>query len=158
MSALPCALNRSVNERDAITRSGSVTVYARSFPCLAATETLHRQQDLTGLTPKGGFVAAQPVEGIGRQIRQADEGLREIVVRSRGRRDRRGTVFGVGGELVSISTRGDISVRAVDDLLALLRASSQLSEPKQLFRLDLEQAAFNRSGPAEPPQQACQPE
>ena len=50
-----------------------------SFPWLAAVETPQREQDLTRLAPKRGLIAAQPVEGIGRQIGQADKGACEIV-------------------------------------------------------------------------------
>src|SRR6516165_3613014 len=49
-----------------------------SFPRFAAVETLQREQDLTGLTPKRGLIAAQPVEGIGRQIGEANKGAREV--------------------------------------------------------------------------------
>jgi len=34
---------------------------------------------LAGLAPKRGFIAAQPIEGIGWQVGQADKGVREIV-------------------------------------------------------------------------------
>jgi hypothetical protein len=49
-----------------------------SFPRFAAFETLQREQDLAGLTPKRGLIAAQPVEGIGRQIGEANKGAREV--------------------------------------------------------------------------------
>src|SRR6516165_3808465 len=51
---------------------------SRSLPRLTAVQNLERKQDLTSLTPKGGFVAAQPVEGIGRQVGQANKGAREV--------------------------------------------------------------------------------
>ena len=50
-----------------------------SFPRLAAIETLQRKQDLARLTPKGRLIAAQPIEGIGRQVGQAEKGLREVI-------------------------------------------------------------------------------
>ena len=50
-----------------------------SFPRLAAVQTLQREQDLTSLAPKGRLIAAQPVEGIGRQVGQADKGACEVV-------------------------------------------------------------------------------
>jgi hypothetical protein len=50
-----------------------------SFPWFAAVETLQREQDLTGLPPKGGLIAAQPIERIGRQIRESHKGEREII-------------------------------------------------------------------------------
>ena len=50
-----------------------------SFPRLAAVEALQGEQDLARLAPKRGLIAAQPVEGIGRQVGQADKRPREIV-------------------------------------------------------------------------------
>ena len=42
---------------------------SRSPPRLTTVQNLERKQDLTSLTPKGGFVAAQPVKGIGPRVR-----------------------------------------------------------------------------------------
>jgi len=50
-----------------------------SFPRLAAVEALQGEQDLARLAPKRGLIAAQPVEGIGRQMGQANKGACEIV-------------------------------------------------------------------------------
>src|SRR5579864_4075013 len=54
--------------------------YARlhSLPRFATAEKLQRKQELTRLTPKRTLVPAQPVERIGGQVCQADEGSREV--------------------------------------------------------------------------------
>ena len=55
-----------------------------SLPWLALVETSQREQDLTSLTPKRGLIAAQAVEGIGRQVGQADKRAGDIVALSSG--------------------------------------------------------------------------
>jgi hypothetical protein len=50
-----------------------------SLPWFTPVETLQRKQDLTGLTPKRGLIAAQPIERIGWQVGQANKGVGEIV-------------------------------------------------------------------------------
>jgi hypothetical protein len=49
------------------------------FPWLALIETSEREQDLTSLPPQRGLIAAQPVEGIGRQVGKSDKGTCEVV-------------------------------------------------------------------------------
>jgi hypothetical protein len=49
-----------------------------SLPWLAPVAALQREQDLRRLAPKRGLIATQPVEWIGRQIREANKGAREI--------------------------------------------------------------------------------
>jgi hypothetical protein len=56
---------------------GSAQLY--SLPRLAPIETSQCEHDLAGLAPKRGFIAAQPIEGIGWQVGQADKGVRELV-------------------------------------------------------------------------------
>jgi predicted amino acid dehydrogenase len=41
--------------------------------------TLQRKQNLTGLAPKRGLIAVQPIERIGWQVGQANKGVVEIV-------------------------------------------------------------------------------
>jgi hypothetical protein len=50
-----------------------------SLPWLAAVPELQRKQNLTRLSPERGLVTAEPVEGVCRQIRQADERACEVV-------------------------------------------------------------------------------
>lgn len=45
---------------------GSRAAPSRSRPWLAAVKELQREQDLAGLAPERGFVAAEPVQGAGR--------------------------------------------------------------------------------------------
>jgi len=51
-----------------------------------------------------------------------------------------------------------VSVHTVDNLLALPISLFPLSKLQQVFRLDLEQAAFDGGGATQPPQQARQSE
>jgi triosephosphate isomerase len=46
---------------------------------VAPVQALERKQDLTGLAPKSGLVTTEPIEGIGRQVGQADKRPREVV-------------------------------------------------------------------------------
>jgi len=62
------AISSPRRAHDVLLTKRAISTQTRSFPWLAAIETLQREQDLTGLAPKGGFVAAQPVEGICRQV------------------------------------------------------------------------------------------
>jgi len=48
-------------------------------PWLSSIRALERKQDLTGLAPKPGLVAAQPIEGVGWQVGQANKRAREVV-------------------------------------------------------------------------------
>jgi hypothetical protein len=57
----------------------SNSAWSQSFPRLTSIKTLQREQDLTSLAPKRGLVAAQAVEGVGRQVGEAHKGAREIV-------------------------------------------------------------------------------
>jgi len=50
-----------------------------------------------------------------------------------------------------IKSREGVSVHAVDNLLALLTNLFPLSKLQQVFRLDLEQAALDGGGAAQPP-------
>ena len=49
-------------------QSASGLTQPSSFPGIAAVETPQCEQDLTSLAPKGRLIAAQPFEGIGRQV------------------------------------------------------------------------------------------
>jgi hypothetical protein len=60
--------------------------------------------------------------------------------------------------LYAVFDHDGISVHGVDDGLAVAMRSSALSELKQMFRLDLKQAALNGGRATQPPQQARQPE
>jgi hypothetical protein len=60
-------------------RTHSDSAWSQSFPWFAPAEALQREQELTSLTPKRGLIAAQPVERIGRQVREADKGACEIL-------------------------------------------------------------------------------
>jgi hypothetical protein len=64
---------------DGVSQGGPGSTQPSSFPWLAAVETLQRKQNLTRLAPKGRLIAAQPVEGIGRQVGQANKGACEVV-------------------------------------------------------------------------------
>jgi hypothetical protein len=61
--------------------SGATSACAklRDLPWLSSIQALQRKQDLTGLTPKRGLIAAQPIERIGWQVGQANKGVGEIV-------------------------------------------------------------------------------
>ena len=48
-------------------------------PRLSSIQALQRKQNLTGLTPKRGLIAAQPIERVGWQVGQANKGVGEIV-------------------------------------------------------------------------------
>ena len=60
-------------------RATSARSKLRDFPWLSPIQTLQHKQDLTGLTPKRGLVAAQPIERIGWQVGQPNKGVGEIV-------------------------------------------------------------------------------
>jgi hypothetical protein len=109
------------------------------------------------LTLQRRLIAAQPVEGIGRQVGQADKGSCEIVGlanRLHGRQWAR--INSTCGRYVLILShivfgRDGVSVYGVDDFLALLMGLLPLPELKQVFRLDLEQAALDGGGTTQPP-------
>ena len=127
-----------------------------SFPWLALIETPQREQDLTSLAPQRGLIAAQPVEGIGRQVGKSDKGAREII-RLIGRlRGRSRVGIETAGDFVFILRhvflgRDGIPVHAVDDLLARLMSLASLPELQQVPGLYLEQAALDRGGTTQPP-------
>ena len=60
-------------------RATSACAKLHDFPWLSSVQALQRKQDLTGLTPKSGLIAAQPIERIAWQIGQANKGVGEIV-------------------------------------------------------------------------------
>jgi hypothetical protein len=120
----------------------------QSVPRLALIEIAQCEQDLASLAPQRGLIAAQPIEGVSRQIGQADKGACEVV-RLIGR---------LRGQLwVNIETAGGVnlilprvvlgrdgvSVQAADDIFAVLMSLPSLAELKQLFGLDLEQPALD---------------
>jgi hypothetical protein len=71
----------------------------------------------------------------------------------------KGAATGLVVILLPILFRGEaVSVRAVDDLRTLLMGQPTLAKLKQMFRLDLEQAALDGGGATQPPQQTCQSE
>jgi len=152
-----------VGTGNGLRKSIAVGSQPKLLPGLAAIETLQREQDLTRLTPKRGLIAAQPIKGTGWQVGQADKGPREIV----------GWICGFnrgwGGALKSVTgfvaiqvhvrfVRQDVSIRAVDDLQKLVMGRPTLSKLKQVFCLDLEQAALDDGGPTQPPQQTRESE
>jgi hypothetical protein len=101
-------------------------------------------------------MAAQAVEGTGWQVGQADKGVCEIVgwiCRLYGRWWARikSAATGFVVLLHVLIRRAGVSVRAVDNLLALLMSLSPLSKLQQMFRLDLEQAALDGGGATQPP-------
>ena len=128
---------------------------SESFPWPALAKIPQREQDLTSLPPKRGLIAAQPIEGIGRQVGKADKGAREIVrmmscLYSRPRTDIETSVGLVLG-LPRVLCPGGISADVVDDVLALPMGQSSLPEVQQMAGLDLEQSALDRGGTAQPP-------
>ena len=126
----------------------------KPLPGLAAVETLQCEQDLARLAPKRGLIAAQPVEGAGGQIRQANKGPCEIVGWICGFNSGWGAGIKSTAEFVAIRVhvrfaRQDVSVRAVDGLLLMGRPT--LAKLKQVFCLDLEQTALDGGGTPQPP-------
>src|SRR6516164_1730306 len=117
---------------------------SQSFPWPALAETPQREQDLTSLPPKRGLIAAQPIEGIGRQVGKADKGAREIVGLISCLHGRPRTNIEIAGGLPD-----GVLADVVDDVLALLMAQSSLSEVQQVASLNLEQAALDRGGTAQ---------
>ena len=59
-------------------RAGLSYASLHSLPRCGTAEKLQRKQELTRLTPKRSLIPAQPVERIGGQVCQADEGSREV--------------------------------------------------------------------------------
>jgi hypothetical protein len=59
-------------------RATSVCSKLHDFPWLSSVQALQRKQNLTGLTPKRGLIAAQPIERIGWQVAEANKGVGEI--------------------------------------------------------------------------------
>src|SRR6516164_8957826 len=95
---------------------------SQSFPWPALAETPQREQDLTSLPPKRDLIAAQPIEGIGRQVGKADKGVCEIVrlmscFHSRPRTDIE-TGVGLVLRLPRVLCPGGVSADVVDDVLA----------------------------------------
>jgi hypothetical protein len=107
------------------------------------------EQDLTRLAPKGGLIATQPVEGTGRQIGQANKGACEVIGMIRRLCANCSARIESAHGLVQIGSEVLFSydcVLVIDDLRTLLMSLPTLAEVKQVFRLDLEQAALDRSG------------
>ena len=73
-----------------------------NVPWLSPIQTLQREQDLTGLTPESGLVAAQPIERIGWQVGQANKGLGEIVGLVSKYVARRCAIIDASGEIILV--------------------------------------------------------
>jgi hypothetical protein len=127
----------------------------KPLPRFAAIETLQREQNLTSLAPKRGFIAAQPVKGTGWQVGQANKGPCEIVGWIGWLNGRWGASINSAAGFVAIRVHvrfgRERSVRAVDDLRALSMGLPTLAKLKQMFRLDLEQTALDGGGATQPP-------
>src|SRR6516164_253325 len=60
-------------------RATSACSKLHDLPWLSSVQALQCKQNLTGLTPKSGLIAAQPIERIGWQVGQANKSVGEIV-------------------------------------------------------------------------------
>jgi hypothetical protein len=89
-------------------RATSACTNLHDVPWLSSIQALERKQGLTGLTPKRGLIAAQPIERLGWQVGQANKGVGEIA----------GLVSKcVGRWCASINASGDPRVTRVIGLL-----------------------------------------
>jgi hypothetical protein len=128
-------------------RATSARSKLRDFPWLSPIQTLQHKQDLTGLTPKRGLVAAQPIERIGWQVGQPNKGVGEIVGLISKRVGRwwsinaSGAVILIRPKIVSACVGGPVQL--IDDCLAVSMCLSPSPELKEMLGLDPEQPALN---------------
>ena len=123
---------------------------------MTTLQTLERKKQLTGLAPKRGLIPAEPIKGIGRQITEVNIGACEIRrwIWSSCERWRDGIKTASKRVLILPAVafgRGGVAIYAVDDPLAFPMGLSLLSELQQVCRLNLEEAALDGGGAAQPP-------
>jgi hypothetical protein len=111
---------------------------------------------LGDLTPKDGFIAAEPIEDETGQIGEAQKATREVAGGIDRFRFGAGRITRFSGHAVRSSIRDRVSPREhrVDHLLRVRVKLAGLPELMTLVGLHFEQAGFYGGGAAQPPQQA----
>src|SRR5689334_279912 len=107
----------------------------RSLLGLTAIQHLKRVKGAAGLTPKRGFVAAEPIERKIRQVCQSQKTTCKL--------DGNASRFRPAVQLTSRSR--------ADHVLRLSEHSEILPVIAEMFSVNLEQSSFHRCGAAQPP-------
>jgi hypothetical protein len=124
----------------------------------ATIQCIERNQDLAGLAPKDGFIAAEPVERVAGQIGQSQKATREVGGGINGFRPS----AGLGFRFVCDAVRCSIAVGidkislaepCVDNFLRFWLSLAALPEFTQVVSLNFEQTGFYCGGAPQSPQQ-----